>query len=59
MVLSHSGSASPIEYLPLPEDDPQQPRPETVRAREILGWEAVIPLHVGLPLTIDFFKTAI
>ena len=51
------GSKSPIEYRELPLDDPKQRRPDTTRAREILGWEAKVPLATGLPPTIEWFRS--
>ncbi|MEA2647275.1 MAG: dTDP-glucose 4,6-dehydratase [Chloroflexota bacterium] len=50
------GSSSPIEHLPLPEDDPRQRRPDTTRARELLGWEPRTPFAEGLPPTIEWFR---
>ena len=50
------GSSSPIEHLPLPEDDPKQRRPDTTRARDLLGWEPLTPLAEGLPPTIEWFR---
>lgn len=55
-VLALTGSASGIEHQPLPQDDPVRRRPDTTRAREILGWEAVVPLKIGLPSTISYFR---
>lgn len=59
MVLDMTGSASDIEYLPLPQDDPVRRRPDTTRAREILTWEARVPLEDGLPATIDYFRSVL
>jgi dTDP-glucose 4,6-dehydratase len=53
------GSDSPIEHRPLPEDDPRQRQPDTTRARELLGWEAKVPLSDGLPPTIAWFREAL
>ncbi|MDP9324963.1 MAG: SDR family oxidoreductase [Candidatus Dormibacteraeota bacterium] len=53
------GSDSPIEHRPLPEDDPKQRQPDTTRARELLGWEAKVPLSEGLPPTIAWFREAL
>jgi dTDP-glucose 4,6-dehydratase len=50
-------SKSSIEFGPLPEDDPEQRRPDTTRARELLGWEAKVPLAEGLPPTIEWFRS--
>jgi UDP-glucuronate decarboxylase len=57
LVLAMTGSSSGVERLPLPQDDPVRRRPDTARAREILGWEATVPLEVGLPSTIEYFRS--
>ncbi len=51
-----TGSSVPIEYQPLPVDDPKQRCPDISKARRLLGWEPQVPLEEGLRLTIDFFK---
>lgn len=56
IVLDITGSASPIETLPLPQDDPQVRRPLIDRAREILGWEPRVSLREGLEKTIEYFE---
>lgn len=38
------------------KDDPQTRRPDTTRAKDILGWEPKVPLSEGLPKTIAYFK---
>src|SRR6266404_5740678 len=43
------------KYLPLPEDDPQQRRPNITRAEQLLGWSPKIPLRDGLKPTIAYF----
>ena len=50
-----TGSRSPLVFRPLPEDDPQQRKPDIAKAREILGWEPKVPLESGLRLTVDYF----
>ena len=52
-------SASEIVFRPLPEDDPRQRRPDTTRAREVLGWEPVVPMEEGLRRTHEYFRTAL
>jgi dTDP-glucose 4,6-dehydratase len=47
----------PIEFRPLPGDDPKQRKPDISRARELLGWEPKVPLEEGLKLTLGHFKT--
>jgi len=54
-----TGSASPIIFGPLPQDDPIQRRPDITLAREKLGWQPRIPLSEGLERTIAFFRTVI
>ncbi len=51
-----TGSASPIAYEPLPEDDPKVRQPDIGRARELLGWEPKVGLDEGLRHTIDYFR---
>jgi dTDP-glucose 4,6-dehydratase len=48
LVLRLSGSKSEIVFEALPEDDPQQRRPDITRAKELLGWEPTITLEEGL-----------
>lgn len=51
-----TGSASPIVYQPLPEDDPKQRRPDISLAQKILGWRPRVQLRQGLLATIAYFK---
>jgi dTDP-glucose 4,6-dehydratase len=55
-VVARTGSASPIEHLELPVDDPRVRRPDIRRARELLGWDPQVDLDEGLDLTIDAFR---
>lgn len=50
------GSNSPIEYRPLPEDDPKVRRPDIGRARELLGWEPRVSRSEGLQKTAEYFR---
>src|SRR5919206_157004 len=45
------GTNAPIEFRPLPEDDPKIRRPDITKARTILGWEPRVPLAEGLGRT--------
>jgi dTDP-glucose 4,6-dehydratase len=54
-----TGTKAPIEFRPLPEDDPKIRRPDITRARQLLGWEPKVPLDVGLKRTIDYFRTRV
>ena len=55
-VRAAAGSDSEIVFKELPEDDPRQRRPDTTRARQVLGWEARVSLEMGLPPTIASFR---
>lgn len=54
-VLDLTGSRSPIEYRPLPSDDPRQRCPDIQLAEERLGWKPSVPLREGLLKTIGYF----
>jgi len=56
MITKLSNSSSPIEHLPLPQDDPKQRQPDITLARNTLGWEPKIPLEEGLKKTIAYFE---
>jgi dTDP-glucose 4,6-dehydratase len=56
LVKELTGSSSPITFLPLPEDDPKQRRPDITLARKLLGWEPRVPVREGLSRTIAYFK---
>jgi UDP-glucuronate decarboxylase len=55
-VIELTSSKSEMVYEALPSDDPQQRKPDTTKASEILGWAAKIDLNVGLSKTIADFK---
>jgi UDP-glucuronate decarboxylase len=55
-VLAMTGSTSPVEYHPLPVDDPVRRRPDITLARQLLGWEPVVPFDAGITLTVDYFR---
>lgn len=48
-----------IEYLPLPQDDPKQRKPNIERAKSLLGWEPTVPLRDGLAKTVEYFRNTI
>jgi dTDP-glucose 4,6-dehydratase len=50
------GSACPLEFRPLPEDDPRVRRPDITRAREVLGWEPRVGFEEGMGRTIPWFR---
>ena len=59
LVLELTGSTAQLQFLPLPQDDPKQRRPDTTRANELLNWNARIPLREGLAHTIDYFREVV
>lgn len=52
-----AGSASPIEFGPAQQDDPQRRCPDITLARELLGWQPRISYVDGLSATVDWFRT--
>ena len=56
-VIAMTYSKSKIIYLPLPQDDPTQRKPDITLAHKILnGWEPSIKLEQGLVKTIAYFE---
>ncbi len=55
LVLELTGSRSKLAWLPLPQDDPRQRRPDIALAAERLGWRPTIALREGLRSTILYF----
>jgi len=56
MIIKMTGSKSKIVYLPLPQDDPQQRKPDISLAMKELGWSPTIDAEKGLAKTIDYFR---
>jgi len=54
-IIKLTGSKSKIIFLPLPQDDPTQRKPDITTASEKLGWTPVIQLEEGLSKTIEYF----
>ena len=55
-VISICSSNSDVKYLPLPQDDPKQRKPDISRAQSLLGWNPTIQLRQGLERTVAEFK---
>jgi UDP-glucuronate decarboxylase len=55
-VIKLTASSSSIVHKELPQDDPQQRKPDISRAREVLGWEPTIELEEGVQRTIEYFQ---
>jgi dTDP-glucose 4,6-dehydratase len=50
-------SASPIEFVPLPQDDPLVRRPDISVATRDLGWAPTVEVADGLRRTVEWFRT--
>ena len=55
-VLALVGSRSNIIYKELPQDDPQQRRPDITLAKARLNWQPSIALDDGLIRTVEYFR---
>jgi dTDP-glucose 4,6-dehydratase len=54
-IIELTGSASGIEYIDLPVDDPKVRRPDTTRAEQLLDWRPTVPSEEGLRRTVAWF----
>jgi dTDP-glucose 4,6-dehydratase len=55
-VVAATGSRSAIRFVERPVDDPTVRRPDTTRARELLGWEPLVEWQEGLSRTVAWFR---
>ena len=58
-IIDLTKSNSKITYLPLPEDDPIERKPDISKAMSYLNWEPKISRLDGLTKTIEYFKQVI
>lgn len=58
-VIKICGSKSTITELPLPQDDPQQRKPDISKAQALLNWNPTIPLQDGLQKTVAYFRARV
>ena len=56
LVIELTGSASKLEFMPLPADDPMQRCPDVTLAHNELDWQPTIQLREGLLKTIAYFR---
>lgn len=49
----------PIDFHPLPQDDPKRRRPDITKARQVLGWEPRVQLEEGIRETIEYFRSRV
>jgi UDP-glucuronate decarboxylase len=58
-ILQMTGSKSKLVFMPLPQDDPKQRRPDISKAGEILGWAPKVALVDGLRPAMEYFADEI
>jgi UDP-glucuronate decarboxylase len=58
-IIKMTRSKSKLVYLPLPEDDPKQRKPDISLAMKVLDWKPVVDLETGLARTIEYFSKMI
>lgn len=56
LVLKMTGSSSKLIFMPLPQDDPKQRKPDISLAKQQLDWTPKVSLEEGLDQTIHYFK---
>jgi nucleoside-diphosphate-sugar epimerase len=56
IILQLTGSDSPIDFQPLPADDPTQRQPDVALAGKMLDWQPRVILEEGLKRTIEYFR---
>ncbi len=56
LVQKKLGNTQDMIYMPMPQDDPKQRRPDISRAKNVLNWAPVVPLEQGLEKTIPWFR---
>jgi dTDP-glucose 4,6-dehydratase len=57
LVLEITDSSSPVEYRPLPVDDPTRRCPDITIARRALRWQPEIPVSEGVRKTAEWLKS--
>ena len=56
-VVELTGSKSKIIFMPLPQDDPMQRKPNIEKIEKLLNWQPKTQLEEGLLKTINYFKS--
>ena len=54
-----TGKPIKIKYMPLPQDDPKQRKPNIDRAQHLLGWQPTVSLAEGLKKTVAYFESVV
>jgi dTDP-glucose 4,6-dehydratase len=58
-IIKATGAKSKIIHQPLPQDDPQQRKPDISKARKLLKWQPQVDLNTGMAQTIAYFRTKV
>jgi UDP-glucuronate decarboxylase len=58
-IIRLTGSRSKVTYLPLPENDPKQRRPDLSLAEREINWSPKTTIEMGLGKTIEYFRDRI
>ena len=59
LVIELTNSKSKIVYLPLPQDDPKQRKPDLNLAKKLINWQPTVSVRDGMQATIEYFKTIV
>ena len=59
LICDLTGRPHEFSWRPLPQDDPTRRRPDTTRARALLGWHPAVELADGLRATIAYFASGV
>jgi dTDP-glucose 4,6-dehydratase len=55
-IIKATGAKSKIIHQPLPQDDPQQRKPDISKAKKLLKWQPQVDLNTGMAQTIAYFR---
>jgi dTDP-glucose 4,6-dehydratase len=55
-IIKATGAKSKIIHQPLPQDDPQQRKPDISKAKKLLKWQPNVDLNTGMAQTIAYFR---
>lgn len=58
IVKNKINSKAEIKHFPLPQDDPKQRRPDSSRAKNLLGWQPEVDLETGVMALAEHFRNA-
>jgi len=56
LIVDITGSTAGVTFEPLPVDDPARRRPDTSKARSVLGWEQRVDFREGLGQLVRYYQ---